>query len=611
MKDGVQQELVDGRYEVAGLLGSGGMAQVYLARDRVLGRDVALKVLRRHYAEDGGFVERFHGEARNAAGLSHPNIVQVYDRGCSGSGEYYIAMEYVPGGTLKDRLADEGPLGPEEAAVVAGQIAGALSEAHEKGVIHRDIKPHNVLLGRSPTAAGGVKVADFGIARAASSPGVVTATSVILGTAAYMSPEQAKGEPATPKSDLYSLGVVLYEMLTGSVPYEAQTPVAVAVKHISHPPRLPKETHPDVPDGLNDVAAKLLAKDPADRYASAAEVAEDLRRVRRGERPPVARGAARREAREAHGDPTMVLGAGGSRRRGKRASLLVLAASVFLVASLSAVAGAMTAGRLEERDEAPAGGAPAALLERARLALGGEAEVPDVVGLGRAEAQRRLIRAGFDVEVRARESLEAEAGKVLGQSLPGGENAEGGATVSLDVGDGPHAVPAPDLAGLTLAEARSVLEEAGLKLGEVSEAPSGDVPEGAVVKQDPADGEELEPGARVNVTLSTGPEEPPAPQLDPEPVPQTAPEPAPETAAPATVPPPSQPAPQQYDTVTYSAPAPPAPAPQQYELPATYTAPQQYEPAVPSPLRFALDDDEGGGGGEEFEGYEGYEGGED
>src|SRR5215207_4212469 len=203
-----RKTVLDNRYDVVRPLGSGGMGEVYLARDRVLGRDVALKVLRKQYAGDDEFAERFKREAMSAASLSHPNIIQVYDRGETEEGASYIAMEYVPGGTLKERISREGPLeaqGPE-----------ALGAAHDRGMVHRDIKPQNVLL----AAGGGAKVADFGIARAGSSA-TISRTGAVMGTAGYMSPEQALGRPATPKSDLYSLGVVLYEALTGELPYSA------------------------------------------------------------------------------------------------------------------------------------------------------------------------------------------------------------------------------------------------------------------------------------------------------------------------------------------------------------------------------------------------------
>ncbi len=278
----MQGTVLDNRYTLVEPLGSGGMAEVYLAHDEVLDRDVALKILRHQYAEDEQFVERFRREARSAAGLSHPNIVSIYDQGRSEDGAYYIAMEYVPRGTLKERISRYGALDPDAAAGVALQIADALQAAHEKGVIHRDIKPQNVLV----TRTGDVKVTDFGIARAASS--TVTATSAVLGTAGYMSPEQAMGKPVGPRSDLYSLGVVLYEMLTGDLPYSAENPIALSMKHVNEPPRSPREVNPEIPEALDALTVKLLAKNPEDRYASAAELIDDLERVRSGLPPVVA-----------------------------------------------------------------------------------------------------------------------------------------------------------------------------------------------------------------------------------------------------------------------------------------------------------------------------------
>ncbi|HLM77550.1 MAG TPA: protein kinase [Rubrobacteraceae bacterium] len=261
------------------------MAQVYLTHDEILARHVALNILRDQYAEDEEFVERFRREARSAASLSHPNIVSVYDQGRSEDGSYYIAMEYEPGGTLKERIRQEGVgITPGAALEVALQITEALRAAHEKGVIHRDIKPQNVLV----TEKGDVKVTDFGIARAAAfTSSGATATGVVLGTAEYMSPEQARGEPVGPGSDLYSLGVVLYEMLTGTLPYQAQSPIGAAIKHATESVRSPREARPGVPEPLDALTTKLLAKNSEDRYPSAAALSNDLERVRSG-LPPVA-----------------------------------------------------------------------------------------------------------------------------------------------------------------------------------------------------------------------------------------------------------------------------------------------------------------------------------
>ncbi|HKH12768.1 MAG TPA: protein kinase [Rubrobacter sp.] len=278
----MDQAEIDGRYTIERPLGSGGMAEVFLAHDSVLERDVALKVLRSQYRGDEEFYERFGREARSAASLSHPNIVQVYDRGETPDGTCYIAMEYVSGGTLKERLDERGPMEPQRALAVAAQVAEALWAAHERGMVHRDIKPQNILV----TDMGHLKVTDFGIARAASAA-TISATNAVFGTAGYLSPEQALGEPATPRSDLYSLGIVLYEMLTGVVPYRADNPVAVCMKHVTEPLTPPRRLDPTIPDAVDALVIKMLAKDPADRPASASELLDDIEEVRNGAPPAV------------------------------------------------------------------------------------------------------------------------------------------------------------------------------------------------------------------------------------------------------------------------------------------------------------------------------------
>ena len=266
---------MDNRYEIVRPLGSGGVADVYLAHDEVLDRDVALKMLNRERSRDEEFVERFRREAKSAAALSHPNIVSIYDRGESEDGSCYISMEYLAGGTLKDHMSRGGRLSPSVAAEVAVQISDALDAAHERGTVHRDIKPQNVLVTRS----GDVKVGDFGIARAESETSI-TRVNLVLGTAAYMSPEQATGGRIGPRSDLYSLGVVMYEMLTGELPFRGEDSVAVAMKHANDPLRPPKEVNPDIPERMNDLVVRLLAKDPGDRPASAGALVEEIRRSR-------------------------------------------------------------------------------------------------------------------------------------------------------------------------------------------------------------------------------------------------------------------------------------------------------------------------------------------
>jgi eukaryotic-like serine/threonine-protein kinase len=271
--------LIDNRYSLGDLLGIGGTAEVYLAHDEILDRDVALKVLRRQHAENEEFIKLFRREARSAAALNHPNVVPVYYWGRSEDGRYYMTMEYISGGTLKDRVG--GPLDPSDVIGLGLQVADALRFAHERGVIHRDVKPHNILL----TEAGDAKVADFGIARATNAT-TTSQSSPFMGTAGYMSPEQAKGESVGPASDLYSLGVVLYEALTSELPYSAEDPVALAMKHVNELPRSPREANPEVPKDLAALTLKLLAKRPEDRYSNASALAEDLERVRYG-LPPV------------------------------------------------------------------------------------------------------------------------------------------------------------------------------------------------------------------------------------------------------------------------------------------------------------------------------------
>src|SRR5215217_2975082 len=282
----VLDEISGGRYTLSKLLGAGGMAEVFLANDRILGRDLALKILREDYAKDADFASRFQREAVSAAALNPPHVVQVYDQGRSEDGRLYIAMEHVPGGNLKDLITRRGALEPAEAARLASQVAEALGTAHERGIVHRDVKPQNVLIDE----AGEAKVADFGIALAASTD-PTSGTNRMFGTASYMSPEQAMGERVGPQSDLYSLGVLLYEMLTETVPFEAEGPLATAMKHVTEEPVPPRKRSPHVSEAMDAVVMGLLAKNPENRYGSVAEVVEDLRRSLEGV-PPAFAGAA-------------------------------------------------------------------------------------------------------------------------------------------------------------------------------------------------------------------------------------------------------------------------------------------------------------------------------
>jgi serine/threonine-protein kinase len=564
----------DARYVPRRLIGSGGVAEVYLARDRKLDRDVAFKRLRQQYARDEEVVERFEREAKSAASLSHLNIVSVYDRGGDEDGLYYIVMEHVPGGNLKERILEEGPLSPEEAATIALQVARALRAAHECGIVHRDIKPQNVLL----TESGEAKVADFGIARAVAAS-TVTKTGFVVGTAHYLSPEQALGHPATPRSDLYSLGVVLYEMLTGEVPHDAETQVGIVMKHVSGRPLPPKDVNPDVPEELDAVVARLLARDPEDRYRDADELIEDLERVQRGESPAVA--ATQRLEQQ---PPSAVTAPPKASRDDNRRSwrwvplpliLLLLAllggtayafgpwrtapeavvphlagadsieearelaGDRFEVVEGSRVEGTEPVGTLVAQD--PYAGEMAEEGSEISVDVVGTriADVPDVQGKTREEAERILKEAGFEIEAKTARSSAEDENLVIGQNPrgDGGKTAKVGSVVAITVGEGPANIEVPSINDQALSGTEQILEDAGLKLGSQMEVPNDQVPAGHVVEQHPAAGTEVEPGSTVDVVVSSGPQQSPTPKAEDDAQPVGSPAPPASTAPPSTAPP--------------------------------------------------------------------------
>ena len=498
----MERHLIDQRYELRTLLGSGGMADVYLAGDEVLGRKVALKLLKDRYAEDEEFVERFRREAKSAAALSSPYIVPIFDRGETDDGTYYITMEYLPGGTLKERITATGALRPQ-AAEVALQVAKALKTAHVRGVVHRDIKPRNILLADSDH----VKVADFGIARAVEAT-TISQTGDILGSAKYMSPEQAAGAQVGPASDLYSLGVVLYEMLTGRVPFKVEIPADIPIRHAVAPPRRPKEVNPEVPEELDAITMRLLATNPEDRYGSADELIEELQRVR-AQIPSVPRSSTNGTTAEtvlsvpkASSRPSPAKPV--SRRRILPA-LTVLAALLTLLGVVGwglwrDGGGGSILRALEEYlpAEAPRGTKqPPSAPETVR--------VPAVKGMTERAARQRLTEVGFEVGMQRRESPEEDTGKVIGQSVAGGKEAKRNSKVLLTVGKGQQVTKVPDLTGLTYSEAENRLEEAGYFLGGVEEEASQTVPAGVIMKQDPPPGSRLAAGSYVYLTDSIGP----------------------------------------------------------------------------------------------------------
>ncbi|HEV2745527.1 MAG TPA: Stk1 family PASTA domain-containing Ser/Thr kinase, partial [Rubrobacter sp.] len=553
------QQLVDNRYRLRQPLGSGGMAEVFLAHDDVLDRDVALKVMSGRYAGDDEFVERFRREAQSAAALSHPNIVSIFDRGEADDGTYYIAMEYLPGGTLKDRILKRGALPPRTAAAVACQIAEALRAAHERDVIHRDIKPHNILI----TGSGDVKVTDFGIARAASSS-TMTRTGHILGTAHYISPEQAMGEPVGPASDLYSLGVVLYEMLTGEMPFDADTPLGIAMKHVNGHLVPPQVLNPDIPDGINAITMRLLQKDPAARYATDDELIDDLARVLSGLEPSGATTEMTTSVLPAATTrlapvPPPPQGVRPAKRKRRTAPFFLALLALALLGLLAWAGYALIASQQQEPPKPAMISVPSLVnmdVDAAEDEFGDDfkiettaevegkrpegtilaqnpedgearegstisvrvvgtrvADVPDVVGQGRNDAENILRDAAFDVSTDEQESSFENEGRVIAQDPDGGGTIQRGSDVTIVVGTGPETVQVPNVTGVTLAQAGEILEENGLVLGEQFEDYSDTVPEGSVISQDPGEDESLEPGEAVDVTVSLGVEQVEVPEV--------------------------------------------------------------------------------------------------
>jgi serine/threonine-protein kinase len=493
--------LVDGRYRVISRLGAGGMADVVLAEDEQLGRKVALKLLHRRFAEDPDFVERFRREAQAAASLQHPNVVQVYDRG-GYDGIYYIAMEYLPGRSLKQLIRDEAPLDPLRTIDITMQILKAARFAHQRGVIHRDLKPHNVIVDDDD----GAKVTDFGIARAGASD--MTETGSIMGTAQYLSPEQAQGHAVSERSDLYSVGVVMYEMLTGRVPFDAESAVTIALKHVSEAPVPPRERNPDVPRPLEQVVLWALNKNPADRPADADEFTRVLTQVR--------------EAIVA-GTPGQVTAKMAAIAAGAVGTAAAVPTALMPSAPVAAygVAERPVVGEVLPYEEPPpddpgrspwpwlallvilallAGGAVAAYL----LTRPAQATVPSVVGYQLSVAQADVSNAGFKPYV-VSEASSKPSGQVIRQSPLGLVKADKGSTITLTVSSGPRAVSIPSVVQLPQAQAERRLRRSGLKIGQLLPQNSGAVPKGDATRTDPGAGESVPAGTAVTLYVSSGP----------------------------------------------------------------------------------------------------------
>ncbi len=499
----------NGRYELHRRLGRGGMAEVYLARDQLLDRPVAVKVLFPEFATDPAFVERFRREATAAANLNHPNIVGVYDWG-EADGTYFIVMEYVDGRTLSEILRDEGPLHPDRVADVGSDVAAALGFAHRNGVVHRDVKPGNVLV----TQAGQVKVADFGIARAitANADENLTQVGTVMGTATYFSPEQARGDAVDPRSDIYSLGCVLYELVVGRPPFAGDSPVAIAYKHVQESPVPPRHLNIELPTAIEAIILKCLAKNPANRYPSAEDLRADLRRFREGNRilaepvmaPPVDPGvtsvvAATTAVPAADGGATGTVPAyyDDEDDEPKRSSGLFLAALIGLLILLAGMlyllSRALGLGE-DDSDDVP------------------QIEVPNVIGEPVADAQALLEDRGFEVEVVQEANEDQEEGNVFDQDPKGGRRIDEGSTVQLKVSAGAAAIPVPNVIGSQLEQARQLLTGQGFTVV-VEEVVDEEAPVGEVVDQDPGAEEEAKKGSEVKLFVSSGPADRPVPDV--------------------------------------------------------------------------------------------------
>jgi eukaryotic-like serine/threonine-protein kinase len=496
--------IVDGRYRVLSRLGSGGMADVYLAEDQLLGRSLAVKVLHHHFAEDQEFVERFRREASSAAGLSHPNIVGIFDRG-EWDGTYYIAMEYVPGRSLKALVREQGPLEAVVAIDIVTQILQAARFAHARGVIHRDLKPHNVILDEE----GRARVTDFGIAQAGASD--MTMTGSIMGTAQYLSPEQAQGHAVSFASDLYAVGVILYELLTGAVPFDGDTAVAIAFKQVSAQPPAPSAANPAVPAVLDGIVLRALAKDPAARYASAEEFIAALGAAR--EQLPAATATAifATQPPGAPGTTTRVVPTGVALPSGVPPAALLLPPDDGSLGEPPPDEEAEQAARRKRRNLrlALAGAAAAILalvlvLVLTRPSADGQVTVPSVAGQSETAASAELRHAGLVPVPALTASSTVADNVVISETPPAGSVVGKGTRVTIAVSTGPGSSPLPDVAGLTAAQASAKLKEAGFK-PTTEKQPSATVASGRVISTDPSAGTEAQAGSSVTVLLSSGP----------------------------------------------------------------------------------------------------------
>ncbi|MEQ0488420.1 Stk1 family PASTA domain-containing Ser/Thr kinase [Anaerococcus murdochii] len=485
--------ILDSRYEIIKEIGVGGMAKVYKAKDRLLDRYVAIKILKDQYAEDDEFSKKFNNEAQSAAKLSHINIVNVYDIGkdmLNGKLIQYIVMEYVEGETLKDLIDREKVLENHDIIDYSTQIAQALKSAHDSGIVHRDIKPQNILIDKY----GLCKVTDFGIARV-SSNATITYTSSILGTVHYISPEQAKGKIVDLKSDLYSLGAVMYEMATGRVPFDADNSVGIAVMHIQDDPIPPREINPNLSKHLNYIIMKLLKKDPTERFQNASELIEALddESLVKGEDTfeDTARIPIVVPKKESYQEPieedreAVYVSTGEEKNKKKKKKTSIKIWPLALLAFILVAAVYFFSSR-NSTDEI---------------------EVPTVVNLTEEQAVEQLEKRGFRANIaRNAESDEYEKGKVMSQDPDASTRAKKGTIVNLVISSG-REISVPELKNMNLSQAEETLKDLGLKIGTTSTDYSNTVDKDLVIRQEPASGAKVQSGTEINLVISVGKED--------------------------------------------------------------------------------------------------------
>jgi eukaryotic-like serine/threonine-protein kinase len=484
-------EQLGNRYRLGKLLGRGGMAEVHIGEDARLGRDVAVKMLRPDLARDPTMQARFRREAQSAASLNHPSVVAIYDTGedeVDGNPVPYIVMEYVEGSTLRELLGSGSRLMPERAMEIADGVLAALAYSHQRGIVHRDIKPANVMLNRS----GEVKVMDFGIARAVDAgTSTMTQTSAVIGTAQYLSPEQARGEQVDARSDLYSTGCLLYELLTGRPPFVGDSPVSVAYQHVREEPVPPSHLDPDLPAAADAIVLKALTKDREQRYQSADEMRADIQRALHGRpvAPPVAPTQRVAAVPPAAATSTFPVPSDDDDRRdtsGRTLAYALLALAVLAVFVIAALIGNSLFGGGTDR-----------------------VAVPEVTGLTQAQAEAAIREAGLTVgDVTQAASDAVEEGLVISQSPEARTQIDVESPVDIQVSTGPDEATVPTLVGLSLDEARNALIDAGLELGDRTPVPSEE-DRNTVVGADPEEGATVPAGSRVNLEVASGDNEVP------------------------------------------------------------------------------------------------------